>query len=120
MLNTLVLFDIDGTLLTLASAGRDAIRRAFAEELEAPGCFDVVRFDGTTDPQIVRELFEAAGFPDRADNASTRRLLDRYLSYLHEELETRRGRVLALPGVHDLLSALEMRPDVCVGLLTGN
>ena len=120
MLNTLVLFDIDGTLLTSASAGRDAIRRAFAEELEDLGFFSAVRFDGKTDPQIVRELYAAAGMHDRATDAATRRLLDRYLTFLVEELEARRGRVLALPGVHALLDALELRSDVCVGLLTGN
>ena len=120
MLNTLVLFDIDGTLLTSAAAGRDAIRRAFAEELEDLGFFGQVRFDGKTDPQIVRELFTAAGYPDRATDVITRRLLGRYLGYLTEELEARRGRVLALPGIVDLLVALESRNDVCVGLLTGN
>jgi phosphoglycolate phosphatase-like HAD superfamily hydrolase len=120
MLNTLVLFDIDGTLLTSAAAGRDAIRRAFAEELDDLGFFGTVRFDGKTDPQIVRELFEAAGVPDRATDDSTTRLLDRYLTFLEEELAARQGRVLALPGVHDLLDALETRQDVCVGLLTGN
>jgi phosphoglycolate phosphatase len=120
MLNTLVLFDIDGTLLTSASAGRDAIRRAFAEELEDLGFFSTVRFDGKTDPHDVRELYTAAGLPDRATDAATRDLLDRYLKYLVEELDARRGRVLALPGVHELLTALEARGDVCVGLLTGN
>jgi phosphoglycolate phosphatase len=120
MLNTLVLFDIDGTLLTSAAAGRDAIRRAFAEELEDLGFFSAVRFDGKTDPQIVRELYSAAGLPDRATEAATRRLLERYVTFLVEELEMRRELVRALPGVHDLLLALEARPEVCVGLLTGN
>lgn len=120
MLNTLVLFDIDGTLLTSAAAGRDAIRRAFAEELQDLGFFGQVRFDGKTDPQIVRELYTAAGHPDRATDAATRRLLDRYLTYLVEELEARRERVKALPGITALLAALEARSDVCVGLLTGN
>ena len=120
MLNTLVLFDIDGTLLSSASAGRDAIRRAFAEELDDLGFFGAVRFDGKTDPQIVRELYAAAGRPERATDAATRRLLDRYLTFLVEELEARRERIRALPGVHDLLAALEARSEVCVGLLTGN
>lgn len=120
MLNTLVLFDIDGTLLTSAAAGRDAIRRAFAEELDDLGFFGSVRFDGKTDPQIVRELYAAAGLPDRATDAAIRRLLDRYLTFLVEELEARRDRVRALPGVQLLLGALETRSDVCVGLLTGN
>lgn len=120
MLNTLVLFDIDGTLLTSAAAGRDAIRRAFAEELEDLGFFDQVRFDGKTDPQIVRELYTAAGLPHRATDHATARLLDRYLEHLVGELAARRERVRPLPGILELLDALEARGDVCVGLLTGN
>jgi phosphoglycolate phosphatase-like HAD superfamily hydrolase len=120
MLNTLVLFDIDGTLLTSAAAGREAIRRAFAEELDDLGFFDTVRFDGKTDPQIVRELFAAAGLPDRATDQATRALLGRYVDHLVVELAARRERVLPLPGILTLLSTLEARKDVCVGLLTGN
>ena len=42
----LVLFDIDGTLLLSASAGRHAIQAAFAEEFADLAFFDQVRFDG--------------------------------------------------------------------------
>jgi phosphoglycolate phosphatase-like HAD superfamily hydrolase len=120
MLDTLVLFDIDGTLLTSAAAGREAIRRALAEELDDLGCFDAVRFDGKTDPQIVRELYAAAGRSDRATDQATQALLDRYLQHLVVELAARRDRVRPLPGILALLSALEARSHVCVGLLTGN
>ena len=59
-MRALVLFDIDGTLLTSAAAGREAIRTAFGETFGTLDVFDAVRFDGKTDPQIVRELCEAA------------------------------------------------------------
>ncbi|HRP07531.1 MAG TPA: haloacid dehalogenase-like hydrolase, partial [Gemmatimonadales bacterium] len=116
---TLVLFDIDGTLLTSAAAGRSAIRRAFEQEVDSLDCFEQVRFDGKTDPQIVRELFTAAGRPERTA-AATAPLLERYLVHLEEELAARAGEVRPLPGIIPLLAALEARPDVCLGLLTGN
>lgn len=116
----LVLFDIDGTLLRSASAGRRAIQAAFAEEYDALEFFDAVRFDGKTDPQIVRELYTAAGHPERATVSRTDELLARYLVHLEAELAVRGHLVQALPGVLPLLEALETRDDVVVGLLTGN
>ncbi len=119
-MRALILFDIDGTLLTSAAAGREAIGKAFAEEFDDLGFLDQIRFDGKTDPQIVRELYAVAGHPERATEAATGALLDRYLDHLVVALAGRDGRVTALPGVPDLLHALEAEVDVCVGLLTGN
>ncbi|MES2125373.1 MAG: HAD family hydrolase [Gemmatimonadota bacterium] len=116
----LILFDIDGTLLQSASAGRRAIEAAFAEEFPDTGFFDAVRFDGKTDPQIVRELYHAAGLPDRATSEATASLLVRYLVHLERELQERGHLVRTLPGITELLLALDAHPGVVVGLLTGN
>lgn len=119
-MRTLVLFDIDGTLLSSASAGRRAISAAFAEEFDALDFFDAVRFDGKTDPQIVRELYTAAGVPERASPERIDALLERYVQYLEGELAARGHLVRTLPGIPALLDALEQVPEVCLGLLTGN
>jgi len=116
----LVLFDIDGTLLVSASSGRDAIQAAFAEEFEDLSFFESVRFDGKTDPQIVRELYEAAGHPTRATAERTTELLDRYLDHLERTVASPADRVRTLPGIVPLLDALAERPNVVLGLLTGN
>ncbi|MES2304489.1 MAG: HAD family hydrolase [Gemmatimonadota bacterium] len=116
----LVLFDIDGTLLLSASAGRRAIEAAFAEEFADTSFFESVRFDGKTDPQIVRELYHAAGAPDRATPEQTDFLLSRYVNHLERVLGERGHLVRTLPGITELLAALELRDDVLVGLLTGN
>ena len=60
----LILFDIDGTLLWTAGAGRRAIHRAMLDEVGTAGPIDGYRFDGKTDPQIVRELLTLAGHPE--------------------------------------------------------
>ncbi|MEO8478497.1 MAG: HAD hydrolase-like protein [Gemmatimonadota bacterium] len=117
---TLVLFDIDGTLLSSAQAGRRAIQAAFASEYPSTEFFELVRFDGKTDRQIVRELHVAAGSPERASDDGTSALIERYLSHLHLELAARAHLVAVCPGVHALLDALEAMPQVCIGLLTGN
>ncbi len=120
MMHTLVLFDIDGTLLDSSSAGRRAIRRALHDEFPDLAFFDRVRFDGKTDRQIVAELYLAAGVPERATRERTDALLAAYLGHLETEVRAPDHRVRALPGVPALLDALDAVEGVCVGLLTGN
>ncbi len=116
----LVLFDIDGTMLWTDGAGRSAIRRALATELGIEGPFDEVRFDGKTDPQIIREILELADHPNPESEGDIAAVCARYLELLHDELETRRSRVRVLPGVREVLGELEGRSQVVLGLLTGN
>lgn len=114
----LVLFDIDGTLLLTDGAGKRAIQRALRDET-ARNVATGHRFDGKTDPQIVRELMRAAGHPDHHIDAEIPGVLDRYLACLQEELLPPNG-ARAYPGVTRLLDELESRDDALVGLLTGN
>jgi phosphoglycolate phosphatase-like HAD superfamily hydrolase len=115
----LVLFDIDGTLLLSDGAGRRAIHRALMEVFGSTGPLDYF-FDGKTDPQIVRELMRLAGHGDERIDAGMRYLLDRYLECLREELAAKGHRPYTLPGVPELLDALESKTNVVLGLLTGN
>ena len=120
MNHTLVLFDIDGTLLLTAGAGRRAILRAVGEEVEAGAAIEQVRFDGKTDPQIVMELLAAAGHPDPREPRLVARLTERYVALLAEELESPAGATTVLPGIVELLDRLEEERGVVLGLLTGN
>lgn len=115
----LVLFDIDGTILLTSGAGKRAVHRALADVFGAPGRAEH-RFDGKTDPQIVRELMRMEGHGDDHIDARMSVLLDRYVDYLHEELDHPSTAVRLMPGVAELLDALEARPDVVLGLVTGN
>ena len=119
-MHRLVLFDIDGTLLTSMSAGRRALRAAFAEQYHDLAFFDRIRFDGKTDPQILAELHAAAGCPERASPEEIVQLLGRYVAHLEGVLAATGDRVRPCPGVPELLDALAGRDDVVTGLLTGN
>ncbi len=116
----LVLFDIDGTLLLTAGAGRRAIVAALREEVDDPRAFEGIRFDGKTDPQIVAEMLEAAGQLEPPDSERVQRLCHRYLELLTLELERPTARTTLMPGVEPLLDRLEDLPGVVLGLLTGN
>ena len=119
-MHRLVLFDIDGTLLTSMSAGRRALHAAFKEEYDDLTFFDGIRLDGKTDPQIVTELHLAAGRPERANPEAIEKLLERYLLHLETVIAATSSNVRACPGVFELLDALAERDDVVAGLLTGN
>ena len=117
----LVLFDIDGTIMLSAGAGGRAVRRALVEVFGTSGP-EQHRFDGKTDPQIVRELMNLTGHGDEHIDAQMPVLFDRYLAYLNDELQVSAaaGGIRIMPGIFELLDALEARDDVVLGLLTGN
>ena len=115
----LVLFDIDGTLVWSDGAGRRAIHHALTEVFGSTGPADY-RFDGKTDPQIVRDLMRFVGHDDNHIDARMQAVFDRYVEQLRVELSAPAYRPRVMPGVFDLLDALEARRDVVLGLLTGN
>lgn len=119
-MNKLVLLDIDGTLLLTAGAGRRALTAALAGELAEYSAFERVRFDGKTDPQIVSELLILAGHPGAADPTFIQDVCHRYVGLLEEELRQPRSVTTVMPGVPDLLDALDRQASVLLGLLTGN
>jgi phosphoglycolate phosphatase len=116
----LVLFDIDGTLLLTAGAGRRAIVAALSAEVGRSDAFDRIRFDGKTDPQIVAELLEAAGHEEPRESARVQRLCRSYVTHLEAELERPTTRTTLMPGVLELLDRLEAHDGAVLGLLTGN
>ena len=116
----LVLFDIDGTILWTAGAGRSAIRAALVAEMGTAGPIDGFRFDGKTDPQIVRELLTAAGHPQAESDARVAAVCATYLDLLGEALAERGESVEVFPGVMELLAQIEQREGAVLGLLTGN
>jgi phosphoglycolate phosphatase-like HAD superfamily hydrolase len=120
MKRKLVLFDIDGTILLTAGAGRRAITTALAEAVGSAEAFGRIRFDGKTDPQIVRELLAAAGHAGPDAEARIAALCERYVRLLETELQDPRSRTTLMPGVPELLDRLEADPSVVLGLLTGN
>lgn len=120
MPHKLVLFDIDGTLLLTAGAGRRAITAALMDEVRDPGTFGRIRFDGKTDPQIVAELLAAAGHAARDDAARIAAVCERYVALLEQELCRPDSAVTLMPGVEALLDRLEDESGVVLGLLTGN
>ena len=116
---TLVLFDIDGTLISSGRAGVRGMSRSFERLFGVRGALDAVSLAGRTDRAIVIEALTRAGQP--ADDESVRRLRDAYFEDLPLALADPQAHPGAvLPGVFPLLDALASRSDAIIGLLTGN
>lgn len=113
----LVLFDIDGTLLTGGPA-KGAFRMALQEVYGTTGPIESWEFSGKTDPQIARELLEAAGLKSPEIEGGLDRLWEVYLAEMERRLPEDPTRIL--PGVRTLLDALMEQEEVALGLVTGN
>jgi phosphoglycolate phosphatase len=117
---TVLLFDVDGTLVTTCGAGRRAIERAF--ELRH-GSKDMLSFSfgGMTDKAIVRNALLAVGlrFASEAElESEMEATLGRYLEVLAEEVAHTRIRIH--DGMERALDMADARPEVALGLGTGN
>lgn len=114
----LVLFDIDGTILT----DRGASRNAFADALEQVYGYtgDLARYDfsGRTDPQIARMVLRDAAVGESDIEAGLQNLWGAYLSGLARNATPERVQVM--PGIRELLVELEAHDEVVLALLTGN
>jgi phosphoglycolate phosphatase-like HAD superfamily hydrolase len=113
----LVLFDIDGTLLSAGRAARDSILAALSAVLGWRGSADGNDFSGKTDPQILRELVLDSVGPERFETTLDA-VLDRYVDELERRLTPE--AVVPKPGVPALLERLAREPNVTLALLTGN
>jgi phosphoglycolate phosphatase-like HAD superfamily hydrolase len=112
---TVLLFDIDGTLMDSGGAGRRSIERAFARRHGRPDACAAIRFGGMTDRAIARAGLAAIGLdptPEAIDD-----LLAAYLAALAETLPT--STALVYPGVEAALDAAAAA-GAAVGLGTGN
>jgi phosphoglycolate phosphatase-like HAD superfamily hydrolase len=117
----LILFDIDGTMLSARGAPRKAFTEALLAVYGTTGPIDGHRFDGKTDPQIVRELMHLAGVPDATIDERLPRMWETYIAGLAREFGREGHETRVYPGVRETLAALsERRDEHVLGLLTGN
>lgn len=118
-MSTVLLFDLDGTLVNTGGAGRRAMAAAYHELFGRDDGFRF-EFDGMTDFAIARAGLRKQHGEDAAiDQAAIDEFLDKYLGYLEVELP-RSEQYRVLPGVSALIESLANLPDVAVGLGTGN
>lgn len=114
----LIFFDIDATLIRTGGVGMkamtDAGRGLFGSGFDQ---LDGVQFAGRLDPLILEDLLEANGQTPSPENIQAMR--ETYGNELRRRLEEP-DIGLVLPGVFELIDALDEMEDTMLGLLTGN
>jgi len=115
---TVLLFDVDGTLVTTGGAGRRALERIFEV---AYGRSDACSFplDGMTDRAIVRNALRCIGRePQEADIDA---VLQGYVEILAEEVASvDSGKYRLHRGIEPALNAAALCSHLALGLGTGN
>jgi len=112
----ILLFDIDGTLLNTGGAGQSAMEKTLAAEFGMTRPIEGISTAGRTDRGITQDLFKFYDIVMSDENWD--RFHDRYTDNLKAALNGSPGQIL--PGIPELLAALQARDDVTMGLLTGN
>jgi len=115
-MKTLLLWDIDGTLIASGGAGMRALSIALHDAFGIAGSIEDIEYSGRTDRWIMRQIFAKFGLP--ATEVNFARYTDAYLAALPPQMRQLHARVL--PGVPVLLEGAVGRGGVGQGLLTGN
>jgi phosphoglycolate phosphatase-like HAD superfamily hydrolase len=114
---TLVLWDIDHTLIETRGVGGEIYAEAFRAVTGQP-LNEMPTLSGRTEPVIFREALKMHGIADTGD------LYGRFAGEQARGYAVRadelRSRGRALPGAADALRTLADRPDVIQSVLTGN
>ena len=114
--HTLLLWDIDGTLVLSGGAGMRALKVTLEAVFEVKGSLSDIDFAGRTDKWITKRIFEKFEIEPSPENFD--RFLSAYLEVLPVELSA--SSATLLPGVKDLVQVASRTEGVTQGLLTGN
>ena len=115
-MKTLLLWDIDGTLIASGGAGMKSMQTALGTVFGTDGSVADIEFSGRTDRWIVGQIFRKFGVPLTEENIT--RYFDGYVAGLPATLANPQARVL--PGVREALAAAAAHGAIAQGLLTGN
>jgi phosphoglycolate phosphatase len=117
MADSLLLWDIDGTLVSMDRAGERALLLAIKELYERDlGLTLPVDLRGRTDTSIIRDLLAFLGVPGNREEEERLKLA--YLSHLPRTMPAGKARVL--DGVREALDAVHAHTEIHQALLTGN
>lgn len=112
----LVLFDIDGTLISSGGAGTRSMNLAFEDVFSIPDAFKGITMAGKTDIRIMKEGLRKHGLD--SENGNVPRLCAKYLEHLRTQIKTPRKHLK--PGIREAILRLYSMDNVYLGLLTGN
>ena len=118
MLKKLVLFDIDGTLLSVNSINRRILMEALKEVYGTEGSAGTHNFAGKMDSAIIYEVLQNAGLSDTVIAEKFDTVKDTYIEMFR--MHAKPSDIILMEGVRELLDKLSTSSSLMLGLLTGN
>ena len=116
--STLVLFDIDSTLLKGAEAHKQAFRLGFQQIFGiSKGLDNIAVLHGRTDPDLVQEALVKEGIPLPVIQKQMNAIIDSIVRNFYKIYRDKKPEILA--GVFDMLMFLKSQ-KIGLGLVTGN
>lgn len=113
----LILFDIDGTLISAGGAGTRSLNLAFREVFSIDDAFKGIGMAGKTDVQIIKEGLAAHNLESK--NGTIPEVIDSYIKHLSSEMNNDRKHLKT--GIRTALAMLKREyGHYPLGLLTGN
>ncbi|MCK4800576.1 MAG: HAD hydrolase-like protein [Anaerolineales bacterium] len=117
-INTLLIFDLDGTLLDVFDYHIACVAKVVKEVWNVPDQLPKSKRYGFPQKEIIRRICEAGGVPEEEINRHLQRvqlmLTEQMQQTLPEDLTNR-----LLPGVNELLDNLVERKNIYLALATG-
>lgn len=117
-MTTLILFDIDGTLFFGNGCGRAATKLAMQEIFGTFGGAESHSFGGKTDWATLTMLLTPHGFSAQQIEEAMPHYNESIGRHLQEIIHQYKPH--AAPGGSELVQAVAARPDILMGVLTGN
>ncbi|MCX7989003.1 MAG: haloacid dehalogenase-like hydrolase [Thermodesulfovibrio sp.] len=112
----LLLFDIDGTLLSAGGAGTRSLNRAFEKVLGIKEAFQNFQMAGKTDILIIKEGLKLWGI--KSTDSLINQIIEEYLNFLRVEINNNSKHLK--PGVLEFIQLNREEFGYPMGLLTGN
>ncbi len=116
----LILFDLDGTLLTGGGIGRQSTRKALEAVFGSSGILDEIYPGGRTQEAIFLDTLLEAGFTEWDYAARRDQLYQVFLEEFKRAAGESNGRINPLPGAINLIQILTGLEEVHLGVVTGN
>ncbi|MBI4062849.1 MAG: HAD hydrolase-like protein [Elusimicrobia bacterium] len=117
-MSKLLLFDLDGTLISTGGAGKRAIENMFLERYGIKNALQGIEGRGRTDPAIFVDVLRQK-IGREPDSGELEKLIEVYPNFLRPQVETSSGYKL-LGGIQDFLETVAKIPGVYLALGTGN
>ncbi|NTW69638.1 MAG: HAD hydrolase-like protein [Chlorobiaceae bacterium] len=118
MLKKLVLFDIDGTLLSVSKINRSVLGDALKEVYGTEGSTGTHNFAGKMDSVIIHEVLGSAGLSEADISGKFELAKATYIEMFR--VQAKAEDVTLMEGVRELLDEISVRSEMMLGLLTGN